>query len=291
MSPSLRLLIVLVGGCALSLAAPASLRAQCTNPGDVVIGEDDEKWICKKKPDYEQSDARRFAATYCSQKHLVDADQRAIEALNFALVAERFDTFGDVAAAKKASFQSQVVNALLTQGLEATKMLANSAKSLNPYSVNKAAGMLEKHGLDHPAIVAALRQIARTKGKPAMAAAYEKFLQGVSDARTAWSTGADIAKDPQNKNLRLVLGALKIMQGNLALGLAITSIEMGENLAYLYYIGGEVDDLAAATDARLAHLGTLGGRLRAHVDSTRSAKQSWLRSLALTGAWPVCGQS
>ena len=263
--------------------------AQCSE-GDVLIGEDDEKYICWKRSAYEGSPAQRYGTRYCRQRQLVSADQDAARRLNIALDAERFETFADAARDQKASIEQQLFGALLDQGLQATQLAVNSARSLNPWNVNRAADMLTAKGFGHPRIISALRRVARARDKPAMAAAYARLTEEIDAAREGWSTGVDMAADPTNAKLRLIVGALKVMQGNPQLGLAVTGAEVGESLVYLVYLSGQVNDLALSSDDRLAQLARLSTRLRAHVDTMSTAKRSWRRTTASPNGWPHCSQ-
>ncbi len=99
-----------------------------------------------------------------------------------------------------------------------------------------------------------------------------------------------MAKDPDNAELHLMVGALKIMQGNPVLGLAITTAELSENLVYLGYMSGKVSELTKVSDDKLARLAALTKRLKSHVDDMSASKRAWQKSTGYTTATPVCGR-
>jgi hypothetical protein len=271
----------------LILFTPALASAQC-KPGDVLVGEDEEQYYCMKRSDHEDSPTQKHGVAFCNQKRLVAADQNAIRVLNVALDADRFEMYTSVAKDQKQQLENLLFDAMLDQGLAAAGMALKSAKSLNPYNVNKAADDLVKNGFGHPDIIAALRKIASIKDKPAKAAAYREWEIRIKAARNGWRTAQGVAKDTANANLRMMVGALKLMQGNPQAALLINGLQAGESLLYLLYLNAQVDDLAASSDDRLAQLVTLSSRLKSHVETLVAEKKAWQKTTGYTGAWPIC---
>jgi hypothetical protein len=267
----------------------ATAGAQC-NPGDILVGEDADSYYCMEKAKYEGSAAQQKALTFCHAKQQVAADQAAIKTLGFATDAERFELYTGVATAQKTQFQHRILSALFDQGLNATQLAVDSASSLNPVNVNQAVETLEKNRFDYATVVSALKYLANQSGKPAKAAAYRAFTQKLKGAKEAWETQPEMSSDAKNANLRLTVGALKIMQGNPSLGLVITGFKFGENIAYLLYLTGRVDDLSTESDARLARLDELTDRLQDHVAAMTDAKTAWRQSTGYKSAAPTCAR-
>lgn len=276
------------------LAAPFLLfaletaQAQC-KPGDILVGEDADNYYCRSRAQYEGSAAQRAGTRFCSAKRTLGADQNAIRELGFAIDTERFEMFAEVSKEQKAELENKVFDALLDNGLEATTVLANSAKSLNPWNVNNAVKMLEEKGFKNAAVSSALRRIALQKDKPAMAAAYRDFVEATKAAKEGWNTGSAMAKDRQNADLRLLVGALKVMQGNPELGLVVSGAELGESFAYLAYVSGRVNDLTKSTDEKLQRLAMLSQRLKGHVGDVRTSRTGWRRAMGISTGEPTCG--
>jgi hypothetical protein len=249
--------------------------AQGCEAGEILVAEDAKNWYCLEAKSYENSQGQKLATQYCSTKKIVAADQNAIRNLGFAVDAERYEAFGKVAEEQQRDLKRKAFEALFDQGLDATGKLMDSAKSLNPWNVNKAVKLLEDKGLGNPELISALREISRVKGKPAMAEAYHHFEQLAKAAVKGYNTGQRMADDPNSAQLQLLVGALKTMQGNYELGLIVTGAEFGESMAYLSYISGQVDDLSQQTDDKLARLGPLGTRLKDHVNDLAHARKAW----------------
>ena len=108
---------------------------------------------------------------------------------------------------------------------------------------------------------------------PAMAAAYKDLVDLVQSAKEGYDTGKDMAKEPENATLRLLLGVLKVAQGNPELGIAVTAADFGESFAYLGYMSVKVGDLTQVTDDKLVLLKSRIERLKNDVVSLRKAKQ------------------
>lgn len=227
--------------------------------------------VCERQPVASQAPADAF----CKAKLLVAADQRAIAQMNFGNDAQSFEMFDSVAREQKAKFEEKVLNALLDQAAEATTIAAASAKSLNPFNVNTAIETLRKNGLNSDPVFAALRAIAGTKDKPAKAEAYKLLLSAVKGAKEGYDTLKDIKEDQKNLKLRLLVGALKVAQGNPELGLAVTAAEFGESLAYLGYVSAKVDDLNQVTDDKLVALKSRIARLKGDMAALQAAKSRW----------------
>ena len=212
---------------------------------------------------------------FCAAKLKVSADERAIQQMNFGNDERSFEMFENVSKAQKMKFEEKVLGALLDQGIEATKMAANSAKSLNPWNVNTKINELRAVGLNNDTIFTGLRKLAAAKDKPAMAAAYKDLVDLVQSAKEGYDTGKDMAKEPENATLRLLLGVLKVAQGNPELGIAVTAADFGESFAYLGYMSVKVGDLTRLTDDKLVLLKSRIERLSNDVVSLRKAKQDW----------------
>jgi len=280
--------VALLATLAVVAIAPGPTHAQC-KPGDMLVGEDEDNYYCRSRREYEGSPTQALAARVCAARRTLAADQSAIRALGFGIDVERFEMFADVAKAQKAELEHKVFGALFEQAFEATGKAVESAKSLNPWNVNQAADLLEAKGFGNPAVIAALRRIARQRDKPAMAAAYQQFAAAVNGAKEGWSTGSGMAKDPDNAKLRLLVGALKVVQGNTDLGMAVTTAELGESLAYLVYVNGRVNELTKVSDEKLARLATLGNRVKGHVEDVRTARTAWRKAVVIKTGEPTCG--
>jgi hypothetical protein len=271
-------------GCLLSSSA---MHAAGCRKDEILVAMDAKNLYCLSTADYKNSHGPEFAAQYCSTKKTIAADQSAIRNLNFAADVDRYEMFGDVALDQQAELKNKVMMAMVGQALSATGSLAQSAKSLNPYNVNNAARLLEEKGFANTQLIAALRAIAAVKGKPEMAAAYQQFASMAQTGLNGYSTGRGIAKDPSTAQLQFLAGALKTMQGNYELGLVITGAEFAESVAYLCYVGAQVDDLTQVTDDKLARLTALGSRLKAHVHDLAAAQQAWQAETGVSIA-PLC---
>jgi hypothetical protein len=262
-------------------------HAQC-KPGDLLVGEDADSYICRNVSEYRGSSAEQAGMSFCSARRFLVADQNAIRQLGFANDTERFEMFAGVAREQKAELKHKVFDALLDQGLTATSIAVNSARSLNPWNVNNSIKMLRDRGYGNQTVISAMRRIAEQKNKPAMAAAYARFSELARSAKEGWSSGSAAAKDANNAELQLLVGALKVMQGNPELGTLITSAELGESLAYLIYVNGRVSDLSQATDEKLLRLGTLSQNLKARVDAMNTSRRQWRQMLGITSGEPNC---
>lgn len=71
------------------------------------------------------------------------------------------------------------------------------------------------------------------------------------------------------------------MQGNYELGLVVTGLEFGEDSAHPHYLSGEVNDLAQATDDKLAGLAPLGARWKDHASDLVRTRQQWPTGMGL----------
>lgn len=263
--------------------------AQGCQAGEILVAEDQKNWYCLDAKSYESSQAQKLASQYCLTKKKVAADQDAIRNLGLAIDAERYEAFGKVAEEQQRELKRRLFEAMFDQGLDATGKVLDSAKSLNPWNVNKAAKVLEEKGFGNPQLIAALRDVARVRGKPAMAEAYHHFAEMAKAAVKSYNTGQRIADDPNSSQLQLLVGALKTMQGNYELGLLVTGVEFGESMAYLLYLSGQVDDLSHQTDDKLSRLGPLGERLKSNVDELVRQKQAWQDETDIPLP-PVCGR-
>lgn len=272
----------------LFLSSATAAFAGCPS-GEILVAEDTNNWYCREAKAYKSSGGPKLADQYCATNKKVAADQNAIRNLGFAVDVERYQMFGKVAEDQQADLKRKVMLAMFDQGLAATGNILDSAKSLNPWNVNKAAKLLEEKGFGNEQLIAALRDVAKVRGKPEMAAAYHHFEELAKAAVEGYSTGREMAKEPDTAQLQLLAGALKTMQGNYELGLVITGLEFGESIAYLSYASGEVNSLAQETDDKLAKLAPLAARMKDHVKEMVSAKQAWQSEMDIPVA-PSCGR-
>jgi hypothetical protein len=265
---------------------PGLVAAQCP-AGEVLVAEDENNWYCRAAGSYRGSRGEQLAGDYCKAKSLVAADQNAIRQLGFSAVSERFEMFQQVAEDQRAELKNKVIGALFDQGLDATDKLFEKSKSLNPWNVNNALSMLEKKHFGNAQVMAALRRIAAARGKPEMAASYHEFAEAAKHAAESYRTAEGVAKEPGTAQLQLLLGALKTLQGNYEAGLVVTALEFGESMAYLGYVTGQVNSLAAETDEELMKLNDISARLRARVSRLSAAKLAWQKEMDIPVA-PRC---
>ena len=270
-----------------TFAGFGSLSAQC-NSGEVLVGEDADNYYCMQKSKYESSPAKALAEQFCRTKRLLVADQNAIRALGFATDTQRFELFADTAQEQKSDLEHKLFDTFVDQSLDASVMAFRSAKSLNPWNVNNTINMLRAKGFESTTVISALRKIAAQKDKPAMFEAYEEFVETAKQVKEEWNTASDVTRDRQNANLRILLGALKVIQGDPQLGALVTSVEFGENLAYLYYLSGEVNDLGKVSDQKLKQLSELSGKLRSDLSAMVQSKRGWQRATGYGKGSPVC---
>jgi len=289
---SLRLVLPLsLFGVICAIAMPVD-AAGCP-PGSVQTGEQTEETptaiivhpVCEWQE--HKATGAEAAARFCAAKRRVDADERALQQMNFANDAQNFEMFAEVSAEQKAAFRKKVVDALLDQALSVTTFAADSMKPLNPYNVNAAIKKLRGSSLGHDEIFAALRKIAATKDKPAMAAAYRDFVELVQSAKEGYDAGNEIRNDRDDAVPLVLLGALKVAQGNYEAGGVVTLLDMGESFAYLGYVGTQVGDLSQITDSKLEQLNDRIGRLKQDVRQLNAAKDVWAKTRDTTGE-PDC---
>lgn len=274
------------------LAVLFALNVAHAQPGPdwVLVGEDADSYYYMKKAEYKNSAAEKTGAQYRKARLRVTAGQEAIRQLGFTTDSERFALYEGVAREQKEELQNKIFDALFDQALEGTTMLAQSAKSLNPWNVNKAIEMLKEKGFKNEAVMKALRKIASVQGKPEMAAAYKEFTECVKAAKEGWNTGKNQAKEPEHAEAHLALGMLKVLQGNPELGLIVTAVEFSESIAYLYYLTGEVKELTKVTDEKLKTLATLSEKLKKDVAEMNAAKKAWQKATGHVKAAPVLSE-
>ena len=207
--------------------------------------------------------------------------------MNFGSDARSFEMFAGVSEAQKAKFEEKISGALLDQALEATTLAAKSASSLNPWNVNSTINKLRANGLNSDMIFAGLRKIAATKDKPAMARAYKELVEHLKTLKEAHDNMKDAVEELKNGDPQLLLGVLKVAQGNPELGLAVTALDFGESFAYPGYVSTQVDDLTQVTDDKLTLLQGRIDRLKKDVDALNKAKRDWTTKSEKSGG-PDC---
>jgi hypothetical protein len=166
-------------------------------------------------------------------------------------------------------------------------MAAKSAKSLNPFNVNDTIKTLSAAGLADEHVISALRTIAGTRDKPAIAEAYKVVVGFVKAGKEGYDTGKDMAADRKNARLRFLLGLLKVAQGNPEVGLGLTGLEFVESLVYLGYSSSKVDALNKITDDKLVVLKSLFAQLKADMAALQRAKAEW-RAENIDALEPAC---
>jgi len=242
------------------------------DPGDSVIAESGDTVWCLHEGD---STGHQLAREICLAKIQVGADQAAIRQLGFDSDVEQQAELEKEGKQQYQAFVRQVAGTLFDQTLDAVGVLADSAKSLNPWNVNQSVKALESKWYGGSGLTKALRRIAHVKGKPEIAAAYHDFAELAKTFREGYQTGQAMQEDPESSQLLLLVGVLKTLQGNYELGLVITGVEFAESLEYLSYLGARVDDLTDISDAKLARVSKLSLRLKGHVHDLNESRRKW----------------
>ncbi|MES1990969.1 MAG: hypothetical protein V4441_08465 [Pseudomonadota bacterium] len=274
---------VLISGALLSM--PLSLaRADDDCPaGYHKVGEDVEETPtetiirsrCKRNTPSAQDVAR---SRYCKAQGLITQDQAGLRALDFQSDVAEYEKFQAISEDQKASFEHKVFDAVLDQALEAAEQGAEVAKSLNPWSVNKSIKQLKAKGFANEPLFAAMRKVAAATDKPARVEAYKAFVRGFKVGHEGADTAIDIHKEPENAELRLYLGALKIVQGNPELGLVVTSFEFGESFSYLYFLNKQIAEKNMLSGQKMSNLAKLTGNMKTHVSTLKTAQSDWQKA-------------
>jgi hypothetical protein len=290
MKPPFHLLIILIQASLLIALGSARLSAQGCPAGSIEDkGAQREEetanaiiihHVCRPiSTPAPEADEDALRERYCSLQLRVTADQAAIRALGFQSNTEQFEEFAGLAKSTKEDFERKALDAVLSNsldtGIDFAKGKVDAAKSLNPWNVNTRIKELKAKGLDFEPIFKAMRKIAAMRGKPEAAPSVKEFLDDIKYAKESADTASDIEKDQANKNLRLLLGALKMAQGDPALGLAVTGAEFGESLAYGYFLNNGIEALAQMNDAQLKRLSVLSQRIKDDVRKLNEAKSDW----------------
>lgn len=237
--------------------------------------------ICEPNPRPASAD------DFCKMKSLTTADIAAIKAIDFRADVESYQEFEALSTEQKASFEHKAFMAALDQGLEMADKGIDAAKSLNPWSVNTAIKDFKARGFDNPTLFAAMRKVAAAKGKPEAAEAYKAFVKLAKAGYEGYETGKDMRKDPDNAQLRFLLGALKVMQNNPELGLAVTTAEFGESYAWLYWLDRLQNERMDITETKLKQLAGLSANLKAHTGAMKAARNRYRQDTGDPGD-PAC---
>jgi hypothetical protein len=280
-------LIILAEACIVLTLVSAPLSAGCP-PGTVEDGVERVETdtaiiihhICKPvSTPAPTSDNAALRDSYCSSQRRVAGDQAAIRALGFQSNTEQFEEFAALAKDTRDEFAQKALDAVLSnsldKGIDFAKEKVDVAKSLNPWNVNTRIAELKAKGLNSELIFKPMRQIAVLRGKPEAAPYVKDFLDQIKVAKEAADAQDEAEKDPSNANLRLLLSALKMVQGDPALGLVVTGAEFGESLAYGYFLNNSVDTLTQMNDDQLKRLDILSRRIKDDVGKLNEAKSAW----------------
>jgi hypothetical protein len=266
--------------------AGVRIQAQC-DPGDILVGEDDDQYYCMKQSSYVGSAAEKDAKEY-NRAHLrVVGLQNALKQFGFAVDNDRYALYAETAKDQIDDVKRKLVSSLIDGAIDGSVLSADKLKSLNPWNVNTAIHDLEKYGADFDPLVKALRKVARTAGKPEAAAAYREFAEVAKDAKEGWMSADAADRDPANQKLIFLLGALKVLQSSPEASWGVSAGEMVENLAYLGYLTNQVDALGAVTDDKLVQLGSLSKRLQTEVQAMNVIRDRWRVETGFPKARPI----
>ena len=81
---------------------PTMAHAQC-HPGDLLVGEDEENYYCRRRAEYQGSAAEKAGTQFCTAKRVLASDQNAIRELGVAGDVERFEMFEQVSEKQTAA--------------------------------------------------------------------------------------------------------------------------------------------------------------------------------------------
>src|SRR5205085_10959204 len=109
-------------------------------------------------------------------------------------------------------------------------------------------------------------------------------------AKEGWDTASEMANDPKSANLQLLVGVLKILNGEPAVGIAITGVNYAESMVYLGYVTGSVDELSRVSDQNLQRLKDLSEKLRDDVLRMTEARAHWRQSTRYAEQSPLCSR-
>lgn len=253
-------------------------------PGTVQIGERRVvtptviivRPICKRilnthsKPSLES----KLAQSICSNELKIAAYQKAIQQMNFKVDTASFEEFEAISKEQKEELQGKLLSAFIDQGLEAPKILLKPGNISNR-QVKKLKSMFN---INNEYLIDAINELARAKNRRMMSKAYDDVVDRINIMRESYSTAQDIKKNPDDATLRFLLGALRIAQGNSMLGEIVTAADVSENLAYLAYLTGQIDELSKLTDDKTRRLNQTIVKMKQAMSDLKTAKEKWQQS-------------
>lgn len=269
------------------LAFPGVAVAQC-GPDEVFIGEDAIAWYCMKKSDYEGSRTQKLQEVYCQAEVKAKSERAAIKQLGLDADTDRFEMFAKLGEDQKKKITHAALSLVIDASLASASAAADSAKSLNPYNVNRAVAALERRGVAYEPFVKSLRAVAAQKDKPEKARKFKEFVEIVEKAKLGREEKAKAKEEPDDGFWHGLIAGIGIAGDTRLVAATVSVGDTIESLSYLWYASGQEEELRKSNDAKLAQLATLTKRLRDDVDSMKNAKFEWQIETGHPGAWPVC---
>jgi hypothetical protein len=274
------------------------------NPGEVIVGKevidhgDDGTEIRYTifKGDYNHSKAAEYAQEYFKYKGILDKDQQAMnaESSNLHANVELLASYSKLTEEERKEFLKSLGGALLGKILD-------GAATLNPWNVNNAINWLKDHGVDSDIAASLLRSISKVPDKRDK---IDYFIKGYNAGKEGTDAEKELGSDDSNynKTLYLVLGSLKVAQGNPELAPWITSAEVTESFVFLGVMGGwkntlpfvtndnqsgVVNRIVANTDFQLVSLTRLASSTKQNFDKCMAAKKAWQSAMGNYNATPI----
>jgi hypothetical protein len=225
--------------------------------------------------------AAQAQENYCKAKRMLAEQVRGLKLINYRSDIEQFEMFEKVSTEQKAEFESKVLSGLLDQTLNGLELSKDAPQRVGVY-IDK----LKRMGVKNEKLFARLQNLAKISNKPAAKKAIEALTEDAGPILEGSATAQDVVEDPKNMKLRIALGALKAIQNDPDLGLAVAGFEMGWSFAYLGYLNRQVNQATVLTDRNLANLKIIGEQLKAIVAKMKKAQADW--QAAGNSGKPIC---
>jgi hypothetical protein len=235
--------------------------------------------------DFEARAKRIQAAQAELNKILVarDRDVDAIKNIGFATNSETFEQWNELSQSGQSELRGAALRFTFELAVHAAKGAIRAASkatgSFQPFKQQKLLGWLKQHGIENETLWNAIRAVAKTKGKPAMAAALNELLDQL--VLLGNSTRTENAADV----IVVLVGAVGIIIENpeiVELGLLAGIFAADANFAltglvYLpvsYKTQSEIRALTQLSENNLSTLKSLSQRVKDRVVELKAARRT-----------------
>jgi len=166
----------------------------------------------------------------------IERDKKVLQSFDFESIARNIEEWQNLSIEAQKELKDTFFGEITNLALSGLQIGAKEIGSMGTGQGNKVIGYLQKHHIDVTELNNAIRQVAHTKGKPAMAEKFNDAIDKISKIIDTYQIGSDLKNmnrrpvgnltDEINSTLEILATAMGMLNGDTKLSILVSEAKI-----------------------------------------------------------------